>query len=109
MATETQEIVPVDEVSDEIVTTEKKIEYSVKSEVISTVKTHETVTYVTEVRTENETIENHVEESIGETTEEIKPIENGEANEPTDDKNEEVAEEEKPKENGESEDKVEET
>ena len=102
MATETQDIVPTDETSQELVTGEKKVEYSVKSEVISTVKTHETVTYVTEVRSESETVENHVQET---TTEEVTIVQNGDAEESKDEKKAEVAEieAEKPKENGEEE------
>ena len=105
MATETQEIVPVDEANQELVTSEKKVEYSVKSEVISTVKTHETVTYVTEVRSESETIENHVQDSTVETTEEIVIVQNGEAEDNKDGEKAEVTETEpeKPKENGEEE------
>lgn len=102
MASETQEIVAVEEGSNELVTSDKKVEYSVKSEVISTVKTHETVTYVTEVRTDSETIENHVQETTEETVEEVKTIENGVDEEETKDEKESESEE-KPKENGESE------
>lgn len=101
MSSETQEIVAVEESNQEIVAGEKKVEYSVKSEVISTVKTHETVTLVTEVRTESETVENHVQESTVETTEEITIVENGEAEESKVEENAEVAEPEKPQENGE--------
>ena len=99
MDTEIQDIVPSQENSEELITTEKKVEYSVKSEVISTVKTHETVTYVTEVHTETETVENHVQETVEGTTEEVKAIENGD----TEEEGEKQDEEEKPKENGESE------
>lgn len=109
MATDTQEIVPVNDGSEGIVTNEKKVEYSVKSEVISTVKTHETVTYVTEVRTESETVENHVQESTVETTEEVTIVENGVNGVGEDKKDEEETEAaeteaEKPKENGEGDD-----
>jgi glutathione S-transferase len=104
MATETQDIVAVDETNQELVAGEKKVEYSVKSEVISTVKTHETVTYVTEVRSE-ETVENHVQDSTVETTEEIVIVQNGDAEDNKDAEKAEVTESEpeKPKENGEEE------
>ena len=103
MATETQEIVPVDETNEELVSSEKKVEYSVKSEVISTVKAHETVTYVTEVRSESETVENHVQDSTVETTEEITIVQNGDPEENKDEEKAEVAETEPEKttENGE--------
>ncbi|XP_028391535.1 failed axon connections-like [Dendronephthya gigantea] len=103
MATEVQDIVPVDETNQELIAGEKKVEYSVKSEVISTVKTHETVTYVTEVRSESETVENHVQET---TTEEVVIVQNGDAEESKEEEEKAepvVAEEEKPKENGEEE------
>jgi glutathione S-transferase len=105
MATETQEIVPAEETNQELVSGEKKVEFSVKSEVISTVKTHETVTYVTEVRSESETVENHVQDSTVETTEEITIVQNGEAEDNKDEEKAEVAEPEpeKPTENGEEE------
>ncbi|XP_046851505.1 failed axon connections homolog [Xenia sp. Carnegie-2017] len=101
MATETQDIVlSEEEPKEEIVESEKKVEYSVKSEVISTVKTHETVTLVTEVRSESETVENHVQESTVETTQEVIVVENGKEEE----KEEEPKEEEsaKPSDNVES-------
>ncbi len=106
MATENQDIVPVDETNQELVTSEKKVEYSVKSEVISTVKTHETVTYVTEVRDESETVENHVQ--TVETTEEVTIVQNGDAEDHKDEEKTEEAETEpeKPKENGEEESPV---
>ena len=108
MATETQEIVPADEANQELVSNEKKVEYSVKSEVISTVKTHETVTYVTEVHTESETVENHVQESSVETTEETTIVQNGEPEDAKDEEKAEVAETEpeQPQVNGEDESPV---